>query len=575
MRNIGSVMNKTDQTSRIPGRPEMIENTAGGYGWETTLLDKVYRFMVMGSESTFYAGQRDRTVQAIDSLQAAIASNGKDVVDIARKVSVDNISPVADYAIFSLAYAMHIGDLDTRRYAASKFNDIVRTGTHLFTFAIYSQQLGRGYGRLMRKVISNWYTSKSPNNLAYQTMKYKERGMQVGKERLAYSHRDLLRLSHVKDDNEVRRLIYQYITKGGKLGKNEKDTEMDLTEFADTEASLIYGMEVLKVAESEDVAASIIRAFRLTHEMVPNEWKGSRKIWEALYENMPMTALIRNLNKLTVTGILAKGEFDNVDTLYNKLTNMEIIIKARVHPISILKAYKQYAVGHGDKGSLTWTPNPDVLEILAKCLELSFGAVPRTGKNYILGVDVSGSMGNICAGMGSLTCAEVAMTMAYATYKIEPHVIVLPFAAELKAFDMNRFVSLGDMLEKTRGMTFGRTDVSLPIVAAIQQNLDIDAFCVYTDYETYAGSMHPAQAIKEYRNKSGKGTASVVTVGLNCPNGFTLADPKDAYMMDIVGFDPGCPRLISDMVTGRLRYDRDTVRMAGGAVTPDGEEDET
>jgi 60 kDa SS-A/Ro ribonucleoprotein len=35
-------------------------------------------------------------------------------------------------------------------------------------------------------------------------------------------------------------------------------------------------------------------------------------------------------------------------------------------------------------------------------------------------------------------------------------------------------------------------------------------------------------------------------------NGFTIADPQDPGMLDVVGFDASAPKLISDFSAGRL-----------------------
>ena len=35
-------------------------------------------------------------------------------------------------------------------------------------------------------------------------------------------------------------------------------------------------------------------------------------------------------------------------------------------------------------------------------------------------------------------------------------------------------------------------------------------------------------------------------------NGFTIADPADAGMLDVVGFDMATPRLIADFARGAL-----------------------
>ena len=64
--------------------------------------------------------------------------------------------------------------------------------------------------------------------------------------------------------------------------------------------------------------------------------------------------------------------------------------------------------------------------------------------------------------------------------------------------------------------------------------------------ETWAGTIHPAQALRRYRAEC-VGDAKVVVVGMTS-NGFTLADPNDRGMMDVVGFDTAAPAVIADFV---------------------------
>ena len=52
---------------------------------------------------------------------------------------------------------------------------------------------------------------------------------------------------------------------------------------------------------------------------------------------------------------------------------------------------------------------------------------------------------------------------------------------------------------------------------------EIDTFVIYTDSETWAGDIHPAQALSDYRRASGI-DARLVVVGM-VSNGFSIADP--------------------------------------------------
>ncbi len=71
-----------------------------------------------------------------------------------------------------------------------------------------------------------------------------------------------------------------------------------------------------------------------------------------------------------------------------------------------------------------------------------------------------------------------------------------------------------------------------------------DVFMIYTDNETWAGNVHPAQALRSYRDARGI-PAKLVVVGMTS-NGFTIANPDDAGMLDVVGFDTSSPLVLSD-----------------------------
>jgi 60 kDa SS-A/Ro ribonucleoprotein len=85
---------------------------------------------------------------------------------------------------------------------------------------------------------------------------------------------------------------------------------------------------------------------------------------------------------------------------------------------------------------------------------------------------------------------------------------------------------------------------------ALDKEREIDAFVIYTDSETWAGDVHPARALADYRRASGI-HARLVVVGI-VSNGFSIADPHDPGMLDVVGFDTATPQLVSDFARGAL-----------------------
>jgi 60 kDa SS-A/Ro ribonucleoprotein len=85
---------------------------------------------------------------------------------------------------------------------------------------------------------------------------------------------------------------------------------------------------------------------------------------------------------------------------------------------------------------------------------------------------------------------------------------------------------------------------------ALEREREIDTFVIYTDSETWAGDIHPAQALRQYREQSGI-PARLVVVGM-VSNGFSIADPQDPGMLDVVGFDTSAPAVISGFAAGRM-----------------------
>lgn len=107
---------------------------------------------------------------------------------------------------------------------------------------------------------------------------------------------------------------------------------------------------------------------------------------------------------------------------------------------------------------------------------------------------------------------------------------------------------LDDVIHRLQAIPMGGTDCALPMVWSRRCGMTVSGFVTYTDSEIWAGNIHPAQALREYRSEF-VGDAKAVVVGMTS-NGFTLADPNDRGMLDVVGFDTTVPAVISDFVRG-------------------------
>jgi 60 kDa SS-A/Ro ribonucleoprotein len=139
---------------------------------------------------------------------------------------------------------------------------------------------------------------------------------------------------------------------------------------------------------------------------------------------------------------------------------------------------------------------------------------------------------------------EGAAALAMTTIRTEPNWHVMAFADGLKPLPLTAKMSLDGVLRHTRNVNFGGTDCALPMLYALGNGLGVDVFVVLTDNETWAGKEHPAAALQRYRRKTGI-LAKLIVAGMTS-SGFSIADPNDGGMLDIVGFDAAAPAVMAD-----------------------------
>lgn len=513
---------ETPQTEPVPTRNQ-VKNSAGGYGFQLDNLKRLHRFLILGNEGgTYYASERQLTRENAENVIKCVQENGIEAVNLIVEISDSGRAPKNDPAIFALAIACSFGDAETKKYAFQMLPRVCRIGTHLFHFAQYVNGL-RGWGRGLREGIANWYEEKTPSQLAYQVVKYQSRD--------SWSHRDLLRKTHPKTNDPSRNAIYKWVVDGEVTSES-------------SDLSIISAFEAAKKAETVTEIVGLIKRYNLPRECIPTQFLTDASVWEALLERMPMMAMIRNLATMTKVGILAPFS-DGTSKVLSELSNVERIRESRLHPITILSAYEVYRAGRGIRSDAVWTPVQQITDALDAAFYTAFGNVESTGKRFILGLDISGSMGvGVIAGVPGLTPRNATAALALVTAKTEPNFMCVGFSHNLIELDFSRHQSLGSAIKMISGLPFGGTDCSLPMEYARKKGIPVDMFVTYTDNETWAGRSHPFQSLKNYRQQLGI-NAKNVFVGMTA-TGFSIADPSDPGMLDIVGFDTATPQLISD-----------------------------
>lgn len=522
-----------------PLTPDQVPNNAGGFVYELSDWDMLDRILILGTDTnTYYQKAQSLTAKARETIDRCWATNPLETAERVTQMSEMGRAPRNDHAIMVLAIGAIHSREDARRAALGALSRVCRTGTHLFQFVALARTLGRGWGRAMRRAVGNWYTSKTPDALAYHMIKYRQRS--------GYTHSRLLRCAHpvangkedrTIDDDTRRAALFCWA-----LGRTEYN-KMALPDVA-------TAFETAMSPESSNLVRSGLAALhKLPWEAFPTEALRDPLLWKGLLPHMGLTAMIRNLGRMTANGAIEPlSAQERLAT--SRLRDAEALRRARIHPFSVLLALRTYASGEGHKGSLSWQPNQAIVAALNDAFNASFGFVLPSNARMLLALDVSGSMMTPLAD-SCVTVREASAAMAMVSMRTEPQTHVIGFQRSITPLDISATDSLRDVCQKIDNLPFGTTDCGAPMIYAMQHKIPVDTFVVYTDNETYAGKVHPSEALRQYRKAMGI-PARLVVVGMTATN-FTIADPKDPGMLDVVGFDSSAPEFIA-------QFSRDGVR---------------
>jgi 60 kDa SS-A/Ro ribonucleoprotein len=466
-----------------------VPNSAGGHASTVDVWTRLRRFLVLGSEGgSYYASEPKLTRENAKAVEHAVREDGVRAVAEIVAVSTEGRAPKNGPALYALALAAGVGDDDTRKAALTALPQVARTGTHLFQFASFVEGF-RGWGRALRRAVARWYADKPAEALAYQAIKYRQRD--------GVSHRDLLRLSHpagqvgagnptVGVTDEHARL-FEWIVRGGDTAGLPR---------------VVEGFDRAQSATTAKETAALVREHRLPREALQPDHLTSPEVWDALLDDMPMTALVRNLATMTRVGVIAPGS-DGTARVVAQLGDADRIRRARVHPIAVLAALRTYAAGHGARGRATWSPVREVVDALDDAFYTSFGNVEPAGTRLLLALDVSGSMTmDWVAGVPGLSPRDASAALALVTAATEKQYEIVGFFAGrggyrkrgrqvwngytdgLTPLAISPRQRLNDAVKEVSDLDFGGTDTALPMLYALAKERKVDTFVIYTDSET-------------------------------------------------------------------------------------------
>ena len=298
------------------------------------------RFLLIGTENgSYYVSEKDLTITHVQSLENLLKEDYTKVINIINKYYLSVYKK--DYLLFVIARCCADKNKDLRIHAYEYMLEICKTPTQLFLFIELYEKINKilnkstGWNKLQKEYISKWYLTKQPMDLAYLITKYKNRNQ--------WTHKDVLKLSHIKAHTNSHDSLFAYITRDYDIFK-EKNSDLDLLEY-------IRAYEVLNSTDDEDLAIALINQHNFVREHVSTKLLNNVHVWNALLKNMPIIALLRNLNKLTSLDLFQEYP-ESLTKILNKIQDPDILKKNRIHPLQLLIALTTYTKGKGFKGKL-------------------------------------------------------------------------------------------------------------------------------------------------------------------------------------------------------------------------------
>jgi len=528
----------TPMSRKIPGRSgEMKETLAGSYAFKANDWAVLKRWLLTGSlHNAFYQNSDDMTEKNVEVLTSCIK---QDAERVARETIYARTKGINFHTPILALVHLSMGSFNAKKKFREIFNDIIKTASNLYEFMSYTKAL-RGMGKTIHKAVLNWLKTKDAKELEYQFLKYQNR--------YGWTGRDVLRIMKPKTENRLKNSVYKWMV--GRGFEKHVIVSQDFTEKYSLDRISAYE-EMKKNNLTENQIIQTIYGLNLTHEMIPGNVKRTKEIWNALFQKMPLTATIRNLGNLTSKDIFY--DRNNVKILEERLSK-ENLKKGMIHPLVLASAYSVYKGGHSIRGTLIWKPMPVVEDLIENAIESAFEILEPTGKIFFHALDVSGSMTSPTIGNLSLTPVQIESIIALATMRAEKDYFVGGFSnyfIELNNF--RRTSSFRDVIDckHLEGISFSGTNAAAAFEYATENKIYTDVFVCWTDNESWLG-IHPALALKEYRNKINPEAKAIYITLQTYGDKITLVDPKDNNSYDIAGFSSDTIKLIQMITMGEI-----------------------
>ena len=333
-----------------------------------------------------------------------------------------------------------------------------------------------------------------------------------------WKHADLIRLSHSKAETPALNAVFQWAV-NGELG------HLATADIRHGELRHVYAIEQVKKAAHESEVVRWIEDVRLTHEMIPPQWKQSASVWEALLENMPYAAMVSQLGKMTEAGLLAPQSAATA-LVVARLMDRKRVANAKIDPFTLLFVWLEYRQNKGLS---------NILNAIEDAFYLAFENIEAPIGNVYLAID---------PGVPVHWAAALAMALARGKGELIAATFGNDQLRNLTIIDSDRLAGVCRAIGAQSGPVQGSPTVWLPLDDARRNRIAVDSFVVLTG-KPLCDDHRTAAALQEYRRAMGI-PAKLVVVAMTADEA-GMSDPAGVDALFVVGFDASVPAVIGGL----------------------------
>lgn len=338
------------------------------------------------------------------------------------------------------------------------FTNVILIPSDLQDFMMILEGQGRGQGgRAVKRQVSKFLNSVSE----YWAIKYNGHGR-------GYSLGDIVKTAHPKPISDKQKAIFAYL-----VGK----------EYDKMQVPQISAYEALKKTTDTKEQISLIQEGRLPHEVVTGVIKPDKEIWNAILHQMPIFALLRNLNTLDRAGVLD----ENREYITSVLNDPERLAKSKILPFRFVTAFYQV--------KKAW-----IKDALRQAVELTFDNLPDIPGKTAVFLDVSGSMDGDYLRTGSV--------FALALYK-KTNGNGIFWTFDTRVYDPQPSMYDSILTQAERIKAGGCTDTGAPVEKLRKDNIYVDNIIIITDEQQNTGSPFYKE-LEKYRRSINPNTKAFV-----------------------------------------------------------------